>query len=71
MDQHGCDVRFVPKADSCSAAKTSYSIEGGGSLRGERALLERQIEPLPDLDQGFGQRVDQAQLCSPPELPHL
>jgi hypothetical protein len=28
------------------------------SLRRERAFLERQAQPLPDIDQGFGQRID-------------
>jgi hypothetical protein len=25
MDQHDCDVRFVPKADSCTAKRTSIA----------------------------------------------
>src|SRR3974390_3336525 len=33
---------------------------GADSLGRERALLERQIELVPNVDQGFGQRVDQA-----------
>jgi hypothetical protein len=34
MDQQGCDVRFVPKADSCSAAKEDrYSITSSALAR--------------------------------------
>jgi len=29
MDQHRCDVRFVPKADSCTAAKNVDHLVGG------------------------------------------
>jgi hypothetical protein len=32
LDQSGCDVRFVPKADSCNAAKRSLFDHVVGEL---------------------------------------
>jgi hypothetical protein len=45
-----------------SAARRRTTLIGmaaaAASLSRERALFERQSQPLPDVDQGFGQRVD-------------
>ena len=49
-------------SDRDSDHRCGHDEPGGGvlkSLGGERAFLERQAEPLPDVDQRFGQRVDQ------------
>jgi hypothetical protein len=43
MVQHGCDVRFVPKADSCTSAKRSLfdHLVGEGEQRGRYGEAER------------------------------
>jgi len=33
MDQYDCDVRFVPKADICTAANSVFSLENFVHLR--------------------------------------
>src|SRR6516225_11892066 len=48
------------RSRSSLPALISARISAAGLLRGQRAFLERQVEPAPDVDQGLSKRVDQA-----------
>jgi hypothetical protein len=43
IDQSGCDVRFVPQADICSAAKDAYSITAGEREQDQRNLKTQRL----------------------------